>query len=485
MGDDEKRPISPMKLMHVAFIESQAFRIFITNFLMAYNIRAGIAVLLRLMMLLVKRPKDLFSISKFLGETHLTFRIEAVRIGLFIGGFSGLYTALTHTLARVSGARVGWHSLVGGWIAGWTLSFMDPSWHRTLALYMSTRTLQCMYNFAKTNGYWHFWGSSWQHGDSLLFMASSAQIMYAYVMRPETLPSSYYKFIVRQGPIDETILKAVRSNIRGKPIDVQAVNNFLGKAGGQEAVHACKSFLTTDMPLLIPARALHPKTSNGLVSSLGAFLGVAKQIFPVYLSLALVPAVVLRFRQFVQSPLSTLLGSAIGALQSTAFLSSFCGGYMLFIDLQRLVLEKFRLRDHKFWYYIAAVFSGFSILIERKNRRSELALYAFPRAVDSIFLILNDHRLAFRVPLGENILFAFSMSVIMWFYEKDINNLSPLVAKLLHRFIPLKSLHRNFNKVQEDDSSDSEEMAGDQSSKSSLRHSVSVMSLSGDSVLVP
>ena len=37
------------------------------------------------------------------------------------------------------------------------------------------------------------------HGDSLLFIVSSAQVMYAYVMRPDTLPPSYWNFIVRTG----------------------------------------------------------------------------------------------------------------------------------------------------------------------------------------------------------------------------------------------------------------------------------------------
>ena len=50
------------------------------------------------------------------------------------------------------------------------------------------------------------------------------QVMYAYVMRPETLPHSYWKFIVKSGPVSETVLEAVRRNNRGLPVDVDAVN---------------------------------------------------------------------------------------------------------------------------------------------------------------------------------------------------------------------------------------------------------------------
>jgi len=102
-------------------------------------------------------------------------------------------------------------------------------------------------------------------------------------------------------------------------------------------------------------------------------------------------------------------------------------------------LQHFNLRDHKLWYYFAGVISSLSILIERKSRRSELALYAFPRAMDSLYMILYDHQLAFRVPQGEMLLFCSAMASVMYCYENESECLSPLVAKLLDRFLPRKS----------------------------------------------
>ena len=55
--------------------------------------------------------------------------------------------------------------------------------------------------------------------------------MYAYVMRPETLPLSYWKFIVKSGPVEAPALEAVRRSIRKLPIDLQAFNAFLKKRG--------------------------------------------------------------------------------------------------------------------------------------------------------------------------------------------------------------------------------------------------------------
>lgn len=55
--------------------------------------------------------------------------------------------------------------------------------------------------------------------------------MYGYVMRPETLPTSYWKFIVKSGPVEAPALEAVRRSIRKLPIDLQAFNAFLKKRG--------------------------------------------------------------------------------------------------------------------------------------------------------------------------------------------------------------------------------------------------------------
>jgi hypothetical protein len=50
------------------------------------------------------------------------------------------------------------------------------------------------------------------------------QVMYAYVMRPDTLPSSYNKFIVSTGPIAPLVLATVREQIRGVPVNTSALN---------------------------------------------------------------------------------------------------------------------------------------------------------------------------------------------------------------------------------------------------------------------
>ena len=54
--------------------------------------------------------------------------------------------------------------------------FQKPERRRTLALYTLARLAQARYNSLKAAGRWHFWGSTWPHGDTLLFALSSAQV---------------------------------------------------------------------------------------------------------------------------------------------------------------------------------------------------------------------------------------------------------------------------------------------------------------------
>lgn len=59
------------------------------------------------------------------------------------------------------------------------------------------------------------------------------------------------------------------------------------------------------------------------------------------------------------------------------------------ICLHRKVASK----DHKLVYWVAGGIAALSILLEKKARRGELALYVIPRAVDSWWYILVNRHL--------------------------------------------------------------------------------------------
>lgn len=271
------------------------------------------------------------------------------------------------------------------------------------------------------------WGSDWSHGDALLFIVSSAQIMYAYVMRPDTLPTDYHRFIVKSGPIPSVALEATRRANRGLPQDLPRLFEYAFKRGGDAAVAALRSSGVN------PPRCtlLHPHTNRCTIAVATATADTFRKTLPLYLSLNLVPTVVLKFNKFLRFPCQLLVRALANGVRSTCFLSSFVGLYQATVCVHKAAF----LWDHKVVYWAAGVVASLAILIEQKSRRSELALYALPRAVDSVFLTMLDHHLLLRVPHGELLLFCCSLGLCMYFYEHEREVMSPVLRSALSRFL--------------------------------------------------
>lgn len=120
-----------------------------------------------------------------------------------------------------------------------------------------------------------------------------------------------------------------------------------------------------------------------------------------------------------------------GAVRSTSFLSAFVGLFQAVICLQRKVAT----RDHKLIYWFAGWIAALSVLIEKKSRRSELALYVLPRAADSFWYILVNRHLLPNVRNAEVVLFSLCMGGIMYYLEYEPDTMAPFLRGLLKRFL--------------------------------------------------
>ncbi|KAA6418414.1 MAG: hypothetical protein FRX49_11574 [Trebouxia sp. A1-2] len=395
------------------------------GFVLAYAVRAGLGTMTRALALArAGQYKDMRG-WRLISESGLHYREDAVRLGLFIGGFTGSYHLISGSLKKWQGSLPpAQNCMAAGTAAGLTLMFLSKERRRTLALYTLARIAQCLYNSLKQQGLFHFWGSDWAYGDALLFALSSAQVMYAYVMRPETLPKSYWKFIVKSGPIETPALEAVRRSIRKLPIDLQSFNAFIKKRGGT-------AFLTTAFPAQITDAMLHPQTASALVHSVKVPWDTFRKTFPLYISISLVPYVVLNLKRALRNPVGTA-GHAVGsAVRSTSFLAAFVGIYSAAISLHRKLFTW----DHKLLYYVAGLAASGSILIEKKSRRSELALYVMPRAVDAFVLALTKKRWVPSVKFGEVILFSLCMGGLMYYRQHEPETMAPLLNTLISRVV--------------------------------------------------
>ncbi|XP_058085020.1 uncharacterized protein LOC131232651 [Magnolia sinica] len=397
------------------------------SFLLSYGVRVGIGILLRAFKLARRQSyASLLDLKQLVSEKDLIVREEACRVGLLFGGFTGSYHALRCLLRKLRKKETPMNAILAGSLAGLSiLALDDSSRRRTLALYLLARLAQCAYNSAKSKNKFHLWGSHWRHGDSLLFALACSQVMYAFVMRPESLPKSYQDFILKTGPVAEPVYKAVRDSCRGGPVDVAALSVYLTKRKGSSSVNLM------EYPSIIPCSIIHPDTTSCLAHNSTAASATFRKTFPLYFSLTFVPFVVLHLQKFMQSPARTCWLAIKGAVRSTTFLSAFVGIFQGVICLHRKVATE----DHKLVYWFAGGIAALSVLLEKKPRRAELALYVLPRAGDSLWYILINRHLLPNIKNAEVALFCLCMGGIMYYLEHEPDTMAPFLRGLIRRFL--------------------------------------------------
>ncbi|KAG0456954.1 hypothetical protein HPP92_022111 [Vanilla planifolia] len=251
------------------------------------------------------------------------------------------------------------------------------------------------------------------------------QVMYGFVMRPESLPKAYQDFIQKTGPVTEPVYRAVRDTCRGSPVDVVSLSAYLTETMGSSPLNL------TEHPSIIPCSVIHPNSHSCVAHNAAAASLTFRKTFPLYFSLTFVPFVVLHLQKFLRSPIQTSWIAVLGAVRSTTFLSAFVALFQAVICLQRKVATK----DHKLVYWIAGAIAGLSVILEKKVRRSELALYVLPRAGDSLWYIIVNRHLLPNVKNAEVALFCLCMGGIMYFLEHEPETMAPLLRGLIRRFL--------------------------------------------------
>ena len=121
------------------------------------------------------------------------------------------------------------------------------------------------------------------------------QVMYSFVMRPESLPKAYRDFIQITGPVAEPVYKAVRDICRGHPVDGASLSSYLSDR--QKSGYGNLD----EFPSIIPCSIIHPDTNSCMAHNTQAASATFKKTFPLYFSLTFVPFVVLHLQK-VSSP---------------------------------------------------------------------------------------------------------------------------------------------------------------------------------------
>ncbi|KAG0312870.1 hypothetical protein BGZ97_010763 [Linnemannia gamsii] len=353
---------------------------------------------------------------------------DALRFGSFFGMFSFLWKLVNNGLNLYRGTDDRINGAIAGAVAGLALFIEAPERRVTFAQQMFIRSMQGVYNAGKYRGQFSF-----RHGDALLFAIGSAQVMYAYTMHPDTIPKEFFQFMVKTARVPAEALAMNRTRVRGFPLDLKQVRAMVDRFNPTALTLETVANMSETVEAL-PCAGLHPWVDSCRETNIDRFVGVTKTIFPVYATLNFVPLVVLRMKLLLKEVLSK---TTFNTLRSSAFLAVFVALYQTQICTHRnLLIAGWKLGNSKYLYWLFGLVSAVSaIMIEQESRRAELAFYVIPKAADSLYRILYRKNWVKGVKHWEVMTFSFAMSLVMSFYQREEQVLSPFVTKMIYHIL--------------------------------------------------
>ena len=200
-----------------------------------------------------------------------------------------------------------------------------------------------------------------QSGDVILFTLAQIFIMYGTMHAPKALDATYYKWIKNMGQMKESqIVYTMRSRI-----DASKMYRL-----PQEKWMPCNPIWHENKSCLW----------NNCVDFLKCILRAGRMYLPVHF----LPMLLFTPKIVFANPLTFLKLKSLNTLRSALFLSI----YVFNMKQSVCMLRNYFKSDGKWISFAGGFMAGLSILAEHTKRRSELALYVIPRAIEIVFRLI-------------------------------------------------------------------------------------------------
>ena len=267
-------------------------------FLVTLSVKGGISLFLGLLSRKVK-SKSFWEFLKghFLSE-------DTLRTAATVGSFAFLWKSIVNALFKITGKHSKANGAIAGAVAG-GLSILFESKENRIGYAQNVffRSLQAGKMALKQRHYWTV-----PHGDSWLFCLATASIVYAYGYRPETIPRSYYGWLLQKCRVPKASLLAQASHSREMErvgsshfqVDMKEWKSVFSKTNMiAENVNAFQDIVKANNGQLpsVPCSLYHPTSASCTRHELDLFLAVFKDMFPVYFSLTAIPLAVLNTKK--------------------------------------------------------------------------------------------------------------------------------------------------------------------------------------------
>mmetsp|Transcript_25433 Transcript_25433/g.71321 ORF Transcript_25433/g.71321 Transcript_25433/m.71321 type:complete len:474 (+) Transcript_25433:100-1521(+) len=318
-------------------------------------------------------------------------------------------------------------SLVAGGLAGSAFMLISDSdnYLSGASLYYLVRAGQLVVK--------HVWAAyGWEtipHADAAIFILSCFEIMHAWFFHSYTIPVTYRNWITRLADTDGDMLDTIKKLKTGE-VRYGVYSDALMEFSKRYNVDFKRgNFRDIDM---LPPDFVHPYDPHScLGNAVRRFANGFVQSFAIYAPVHLLPTVLLGWKRLKEDPVQTLLRVFDKIMQSATFLSVF----IALVWYSLCVVRHSPLRDGREYrgFLAGCFFCGFSIFIEQKSRRIELALKVLTDALISVWRRAERKGIVISLPHSDVFFFSLANGLFLYYYRHH----PELIKSALHSILRL------------------------------------------------
>lgn len=272
-------------------------------------------------------------------------------------------------------------------------------------------------------------------GDGLLFIGSCTFIMYSWFFNPERLPPAYRKWITSAATMDDEMVGLLKG-FHDDTLKYGTESHYLDEYCKRYNRDPKEGDLVSHQP--VKCELVHAfQTENCELHGLWRFARGFKFAFKLYGGLNLF---MLLFPKRNVLMILRLQRALTLSLRSSTFLGTYIGLYWYAVCLARTRLfpklfpnVPMTRWDKTIAPTAGAVMCGFSSFVESAQRRKELALFVFPRAIGT----LVPTEATPKNLLLERLVFSLSMAVLVAFCKRSPSKVRGIFGKGLRAVITI------------------------------------------------
>ncbi|GAA5923218.1 uncharacterized protein JCM15063_003573 [Sporobolomyces koalae] len=270
------------------------------------------------------------------------------------------------------------------------------------------------------------------NADTLTFSLSCFIIMSSWFYNPDALPPSYNRWILQLARMDKRLLELLRHARNGTFVYGEKPSDEVLKMCQGIAAYAGKDPSTTNPELIsrFSCEIVHGRVGRGTceVNALKRWARAFLDCLLIYLPVHAIPPLLFNFSKVMRQPGSSIVRILLAASRSSAFLATFVASIYASVCLVRTRLPRLFPRgkflrqqrlDGGLAVYLGCIMCGFSVLIENKRRRREMALFTATRALYAVVddvapnLLTNGPTGEFLTKWLERIIFSTSAGTVI------------------------------------------------------------------------